>query len=122
VPPESSIAIVDDDESVREAIRNLLRSAGYHADVYASAEEFLASAQIASTSCLILDVRMPGMTGLELQTHLLSSHRPIAAVFITAHADDKAKARALHAGAVAFLRKPFSDRALLDAIALAVGA
>jgi FixJ family two-component response regulator len=110
------ISIVDDDESVREALKSLLKSVGFQADAFASAEEFLGSGELPRTACLILDVRMPGMSGVELQERLSGSHCGLRIVFISAHADDEARARALENGAVAFLQKPFSDEALLDAI------
>ena len=108
------VSIVDDDESVREAIESLLRSVGLGADVFASAEEFLKSDRLKDTDCLILDVRMPGMTGLELQERLGSIEYKIPIIFITAHvSDQEARDRALQAGAVDFLRKPFSEEILL---------
>jgi FixJ family two-component response regulator len=108
------VSIVDDDESVREAIKSLLRSVGLGADVFASAEEFLKSDRLKDTACLILDVRMPGMTGLELQERLASTEYKIPIIFITAHvSDQEARNRALQAGAVDFLRKPFSEEILL---------
>ena len=108
------IAIVDDDESVREAIRNLLRSEGMVVDVFASAEEFLKSDSLKGVACLILDVRMTGISGLELQERLAFAHHEIPIIFITAHASDKeARTRALKADAVDFLHKPFSADALL---------
>jgi FixJ family two-component response regulator len=108
------ISIVDDDESVREAIKSLLRSVGLGADVFASAEEFLKSDRLKNTACLILDVRMPGMTGLELQELLAAAHYKIPIIFITAHVSDReARNRALQAGAVDFLSKPFSEEILL---------
>jgi FixJ family two-component response regulator len=110
------ISIVDDDESVREAIKGLIRSMGYRAEVFASAEEFLSSGDLNETACLILDVRMAEMSGLELQTQLTASGCRVPIIFISAHSDSKARARALEAGAVAFLMKPFSDDALLNAI------
>jgi FixJ family two-component response regulator len=113
------ISIVDDDESVREALKSLLKSAGFQADAFASAEEFLNSGEFA-TACLILDVRMPGMSGIELQDRLYTSHPGLPIVFVSAHADEEARARALENGAVGFLQKPFSDEALLTAIDAAV--
>lgn len=118
----SKISIVDDDASVRDAIRGLLRSAGFDAEVFASAEEFLRSGRLHGTTCLVLDVRMPGMSGIELQERLIASGHLIPIVFITAHADEDERARALDRGAVDCLQKPFSDDALLDAIAKANGA
>jgi FixJ family two-component response regulator len=113
------IAIVDDDASVRGAIRALLRSAGFDAEVFASAEELLGSGRLAATTCLILDIRMPGMSGIELQERLLASGHKIPIIFITAHADDDERARALERGAIDCLQKPFDDEALFDAIAKA---
>jgi FixJ family two-component response regulator len=110
------ISIVDDDESVREAIESLMKSVGYIAKVFPSAGEFLRSGHLADTGCLILDVQMPGMSGLELQSRLVASKSRIPIVFISAHSDAEARARALEAGAVGFLQKPFSEDALLSAI------
>jgi FixJ family two-component response regulator len=110
------ISIVDDDESVREALESLLKSVGYRAEVFASAQEFLRLGQHQDSRCLILDVRMPGLSGLELQRQLVSSGPSIPIIFITAHGDEAARAQALGAGAVAFLRKPFTEEALLKAV------
>lgn len=110
------ISIVDDDESVREAIESLMKSVGYTARAFPSAGEFLNSSDFDDTDCLILDVQMPGMNGLELQSRLVASKRHVPIVFISAHSDADARARALDAGAVEFLQKPFSEDALLDAI------
>jgi FixJ family two-component response regulator len=110
------VAVVDDDESIREATQSLLLSAGFQAAAFASAEDFLQAPQRQDTACLIVDVRMPGMSGLDLQQQLARSRSAIALIFITSHEDDEARARALRAGAVDFLYKPFSDEALLRAI------
>ena len=110
------ISIVDDDESVREAVKNLIRSTGFRAEVFTSAEEFLNSSHLHETACLILDVRMPGMNGLELQRRLAASNFAIPIILISAHSDGEAQARALQAGAVDFLYKPFTEDALLNAI------
>lgn len=110
------ISIVDDDAAVREAIESLIKSAGYKAHVFPSAQEFLGSAHVDDTRCLILDVQMAGMNGLELQKHLLNSRHRVPIIFISAHCDSEVQARALEAGAIGFLQKPFSDDALLDAI------
>ena len=110
------ISVVDDDESVREAIKSLLDSVGFRVEVFNSAEEFLFSARLTDTACLIADVRMPGMSGLELQESLNVNDSSIPTVFISAHDDGEARSRALEAGAVDFLRKPFSEDALLGAI------
>src|ERR1044071_10123581 len=110
------ISIVDDDDSLRDSLNTLIRSLGFRAQGFASAEEFLNSNQLHDTQCLIVDVRMPGMSGLELQRHLVSANSRIPIVFITSHADDDAETRALKAGAVAFLYKPCREELLLKAI------
>ena len=110
------ISIIDDDDSVRESLRRLMRSVGFAVNVFASAEEFLDSDRLRNTDCLILDVRLPGMSGLELQRHLATSHSEIPIIFITSYEDDEVRARALNAGAVAYFLKPFNDENLLDAI------
>ena len=110
------ISVVDDDESVREALSGLLRSLGFAVSAFASAEEFLASDQLASADCLILDVRMPGMGGIELQRQLVAGHYEIPVIFITAHEEDGMRARALSDGVEAVLIKPFSEEAILNAI------
>ena len=116
------ISIVDDDESIREAIQSLLGSVGFKAKTFASAEQFLQSNQIENTACLILDVRMPGMSGLELQRRLMATQCHIPIVFVTAHGDEEVRSRALQEGAVEFLLKPFSEEALLNAIQAALHA
>ena len=116
------ISIVDDDESMREAIQSLLRSVGFRAKTFASGEQFLQSDQIENTACLILDVRMPGMSGLELQRRLMATQCRIPIVFVTAHGEEEARSRALQEGAVDFLLKPFSEEALLNAIQVALHA
>jgi FixJ family two-component response regulator len=113
-PEERLVAIVDDDASVRQSARRLIRSLGYRAEAFGSAEEFLDSGQAKKTACLILDVRMPRIDGLELQRRLAGSSIPI--VFITARASEEEERRALRAGAVAFLRKPVDKEALLRAL------
>jgi FixJ family two-component response regulator len=110
------ISIVDDDESVRDALWGFLRSVGFSVNVFASAEEFLNSDQLGKADCLILDVRMPGMSGIELQRQLVSDDCKIPVIFITAYEDEGMRTQALFAGAGAFLIKPFSEEALLDAI------
>src|SRR2546428_1914218 len=116
------IAVVDDDASMRGALRNLLRSVGFRAAAFASAEEFLHAGQLQDTACMIVDVRMPRMSGLELQRHLATIQCPVPLIFITAHGDEEARARALRAGAVDFLYKPFSEEVLLRAIQSALQA
>jgi FixJ family two-component response regulator len=115
-PDKPRISVVDDDESVREALTGLLRSAGFGAEVYASAEDFLRSGGLRDTECLILDVRMPGMGGVELQRLLALAGHDIPIVFITAHGDEETRAQALGVNVVGFLAKPFSDESLLEAI------
>ena len=122
MPNDSRIvSVIDDDESVREALRGLLKSAGFRADVFASAEEFLSSGRLGATGCLIVDVRMPGMSGVELQEQLIASNPALPLIFISADGDDEVRARALKRGAIDFLYKPFSDEALLDAVDRASG-
>jgi FixJ family two-component response regulator len=116
------ISIVDDDESVREAVRGLLRSVGFLVNAFDSAETFLASGQHRNADCLVLDVRMPGMSGIELQRQLVADHCEIPVIFITAHADESMQAQALRGGVEAVLIKPFSDEALLNAIHSALNA
>jgi FixJ family two-component response regulator len=110
------ISIVDDDESVREALCGLLRSVGFAVNAFASAEEFLAADQLESADCLVLDMRMPGMGGLELQRQLVANHYKIPIILITAHEEEGMRARALSGGLGAVLIKPFSEEAILNAI------
>jgi FixJ family two-component response regulator len=114
------IVVVDDDAAIREAVQSLLRSVGLRAEVFASAQDFLQSGHLQDTACLIVDVRMPRMSGLELQRQLTTAHRPVPIIFITAHGDEETRARALRAGAVDFLDKPFSDEVLLGAVQAAL--
>lgn len=113
-PPR--ISVVDDDESVREAIRSLMDSMGFGTDVFSSAQDFLNSGRLHYTACLIVDMCMPGMSGLELQNHLNVTDSWVPIVFISAHDDDRARSMALEGGAVDFLKKPFSEDALLRAV------
>ena len=110
------ISIVDDDDSLRNSLDNLIRSVGFRAQGFASAEAFLSSNEVHDTACLILDVRLPGMNGLELQRRIVAANWRIPVIFITSHADGDARARALEAGAVAYLYKPFREEELLNAI------
>ena len=114
------VSVVDDDESVRESLPGLLQEYGFEVEAFASAEEVLASAFVDQTRCLLLDITMPGMSGLELQLELGRQRRSIPLVFITANADDKIRPYLMEAGAVACLFKPFSESALLEAINLAL--
>ena len=114
------LSIVDDDESVREAIKGFIQSIGFKAEMFQSAQNFLVSDILKQTSCLIVDVHMPVMTGLELQSRLTSWRCRIPIIFITAHDDPAARVRALKAGAVDFLRKPFTEDDLLRAIQIAL--
>ena len=115
------VAVVDDDDSVRESLGGLFRSVGYAARGFASADAFLQSDDLTKTDCVILDVRMPGMSGLELQRQLVASHPDVPVIFMTAHDDARARAQALSGGAVDYLIKPFSEEALLDAVRVALG-
>ena len=110
------ISVVDDDESMREAMRGLMKSLGYTAQTFASAEEFLNSCQVPRTSCLIADVQMRGMTGLELHRHLVASGKTIPTILMTAYPDDTVRERALQDGVVCYLSKPFDENDLLACI------
>jgi FixJ family two-component response regulator len=114
------ISIVDDDQSVCEATRGLMSALGFTAEAFASGEDFLRSAHVQRTSCLIVDMQMPGMTGLELHARLVASGRAIPTIMITAYPDDRRRARALDAGITCYLAKPFSEDALLDCIRFAL--
>src|SRR6202007_2686733 len=114
------VAIVDDDELMRGALQGMLKSVGLPSQAFASAEEFLQSGQQQHTACLIADIRMPGMSGLELQAKLNAEHCRIPTIFITAHGDTKMRMQALRAGAVEFLAKPFDDEALLGSVQAAL--
>jgi FixJ family two-component response regulator len=116
MPRVQHISIVDDDDALRNSLDDLIRSIGFRTQGFPSAEAFLSSNQACDTACLILDVRMPGMNGLELQRKIVAANWRIPIIFITSHADDGARARALEAGAVAFLYKPFREEELLNAI------
>ena len=120
--PESKaiVFVVDDDVSMREALESLVRSAGFSVETFASAQDFLARRRADGPSCLVLDVRLPGVSGLDLQKRIVEANREIPIVFITGHGDVPTSVRAMKAGAVEFLTKPFSDRDLLDAIEQAI--
>jgi FixJ family two-component response regulator len=110
------ISIVDDDEAIRRSLDNLVRSAGLRACGFASAEAFLESSQLSETDCLVLDVCIPGMSGLELQRQLAVTSSDVPIIFMTAHESGDQRTQALEAGAVAFLNKPFDEEDLLNAI------
>jgi FixJ family two-component response regulator len=114
------VAIVDDDDLMRSALQGLLKSVGLPAQAFASAEEFLKSGQQHDVGCLVADIRMPGMSGLELQARLNADHCRIPTIFITAHGDEKMRMQALRAGAVEFMAKPFDDEALLESVRAAL--
>jgi FixJ family two-component response regulator len=118
--PENLVFVVEDDPSMRNALNNLLRSVGLEAQLFASAKEFLQSNRPDVPSCLILDVRLPGISGLDLQRDLAAANVHIPIIFITAHGDIPMSVRAMKAGAVEFLTKPFRDQDLLDAIQVAL--
>jgi len=114
------VAIIDDDDLMRSALQGMLKSVGLPSQAFASAEDFLKSGQQQQTACLITDIRMPGMSGLELQAKLNAEHYRIPTIFITAHGDTKMRMQALRAGAVEFLAKPFDDEALLGSVRAAL--
>src|SRR5438874_2326565 len=115
------VCIVDDDESLRRSLRNLLMSAGFRVETFPSAEAFLESVHRQNTGCMVLDLRMAGMSGLELLRHLAATGSRIPVIILTAHGDEEARRQSLEAGAVAFLGKPFRSDALLDAVKTALG-
>ena len=114
------VAIVDDDERMRAALLGLLRAAGLEAQTFASAEEFLESGEPQRCGCLIADIRMPGMSGLDLQAKLNAEQIRIPVIFITAHGDEQMRMQALRSGAVEFLAKPFDDEVLLETVRAAL--
>ena len=115
-----TVFIVDDDISVREALKNLLRSVGLRVETFGTAQEFLSSQRSDAPGCLVLDVRLPGLSGLDLQRKLVEANIEIPIIFITAHGDIQMSVRAMKAGAVEFLTKPFRDQDLLDAVQQAI--
>ena len=110
------VSIVDDDESLRRSVRNLLTSVGFQVETFVSAEAFLESIHRENTGCLVADLQMPGMSGLELLTHLAATRSRIPTVILTAYGDSEARRRCLDAGAIAFLGKPFRADALFEAV------
>jgi len=113
---EKTVAVIEDDDSYRRAVQRLLKSAGFRAQSFRSAEDFLSSGLQHETGCLITDIRMPGMSGLDLQSKLNSDHCPIPTIFITAHGDEKMRLQAMRGGAVRFFAKPFNGEILLQAV------
>lgn len=118
--PDAMVFVIDDDISVREALHSLMRSVGLPVQTFANAQEFLACERPPCASCLVLDVRMPGMSGLELQQELIRRDQAIPIIFITSHGDIPMTVRAIKSGAIEFLPKPFRDEDLLDAIKIAL--
>jgi FixJ family two-component response regulator len=119
-PPAATVFVVDDDASVREAVASLLRSVGHRPRLFASAQEFLASAKVEAPACLVLDVRMPGLGGLDCQRRLSEAGLQLPVIFMSGHGDIPMTVRVMKAGAVDFLTKPFRDQDLLDAVAQAL--
>jgi len=119
---EPCIYIVDDDQSVRDALSSLFRSVGYKVQLYGATAEFIAAPRADGNSCLVLDIRLPGVSGLDLQTHLNREQIPIPVIFMTGHGDIPMSVRAMKAGAIDFLAKPFRDQDMLDAVANALEA
>ena len=118
--PQSIVYVVDDDASVRRGLSNLVRSVGLRVEVFASASEFLAVKRPDAPACLILDVRLPGLSGLDFQTELTKARNQIPIIFITGHGDIPMTVKAMKAGAIEFLTKPFRDQDLLDAVQVAL--
>jgi FixJ family two-component response regulator len=118
--PQSIVYVIDDDASIRESLKSLIRSVGLHVELFGSVHEFLEHKPADVPSCLVLDVRLPGVSGLNFQNHLAQANIPIPLIFITGHGDIAMSVRAMKAGAVEFLTKPFRDQDLLDAIELAL--
>src|SRR6266478_9543775 len=118
--PASIVFVVDDDPSVRRAIKRLVESVGLHVELFESATEFMNSSHPDVASCLVLDIRLPGISGLDFQRELIKTQHEIPIIFITAHGDIQMSVRAMKAGAVEFLTKPFRDQDLLDAVQQAV--
>ena len=116
------ISIIDDDPSVREATQSLIRSLGYDAQVFASAEEYLRSDSLSDSSCLITDLHMPGMSGTDLQDRLIADGYEIPIIFVTAYYEDRIRDRVMDAGAFGFLRKPFNDETLIACLDRALNA
>ena len=114
------VAIVDDDELFRRSVERLIGSAGFRVETFGSAEDFLERDNLDGTACAILDMRLPGLNGFDLQRRLITRPRPMPIVFVSAHDDAVMRANTLRAGAVAFLKKPFDDNTLVDALHRAI--
>ena len=114
------VAIVDEDESFRRSLERLVRSAGFRVETFGSAEDFLEHGNLDGTACAILDMRLPGLNGFELQQRLIRRPRSMPIVFVSAHEDAVMQANTLRAGAIAFLKKPFDDNTLIDALHRAI--
>jgi FixJ family two-component response regulator len=121
MPAIGQISVVDDDESVRESLQGLLNSVGFGVSAFDSAESFLESESMPRTECLILDLRMPGMSGIDLQRELAGRDLRIPIIFVTAHYDETVRSQVMAEGALACLRKPFAEQDLLDAVETALG-
>jgi FixJ family two-component response regulator len=121
LPSSPVVSIIDDNESVREGTKALLRSLGYAAATFASSEEFLESGSLRHTCCVITDVQMRGLSGIELQRHLIDNGHTMPVIFITAFPDERVRTCALDAGAVGFLSKPYSDESLIECLDRALG-
>ena len=117
---EKMVAVIDDDESYRRAVQRLVKTAGYSVQSFGSAEDFLNSGRQYETGCLIADIRMPGMSGLDLQAKLNADHCPIPTIFITAHGEEDLRLRAMRGGAVKFMVKPFDCAILLESVRAAM--
>ena len=115
------ISIIDDDESMRESTNGLVRSLGYQATTFSSAEEFLNSERVSDTSCLITDVKMPGLSGIDLHRSLVARGVRVPTIFITAFPEENSRHQAMTAGAVGFLGKPFSEESLIECLDIALG-
>ena len=114
--PTPHISVIDDDDSVREAMKNLVNMLGYSVDAFASAEAFLTSGLVNSTACVITDVQMPGMSGVELQRHLLAGGHPVPVIFVTAFPNESIRDRVMRDGAIGYLSKPLQKQSLLDCL------
>jgi FixJ family two-component response regulator len=120
MPKASLVSVVEDDQFFRESMRRLMRSLGYTVEAFPSAADFLASPRLVETACLIADVHMPAMTGLELYRHLIAAGYPIPTILVTAYPDDDVRARALNDGVVCYLRKPVDEKHLMRCLRAAL--